>query len=255
MSSRTFWALVHHEFTLKGNRRKMSRSHFSSQWRVIYLASLVIIAIVAASYFAIHGQLQLNRLWMVAIAFPYILVVFGVAMLKREWDNETHGWWLSLPYSRLSLVGAKLVGAWLRVVVFSVCLYVLISLFAGIIAFLLPGYSAADVWSTMSTGLHLILIVIGFSPFILSISLLLASTHFTTLRTLSPVLWIVIVGGLSSFYNVNLFIPKAHPLGSEEPLLLWSFPWTGMLVMGISWIISYLLIRLTAYLLERKLNL
>lgn len=259
MSSRTFWALVRHEWKLKGSRRKLDRSHGSRDGRAIYLALLVLVAIGVAAYFAIQGQLQLPQLWGVAIGFPYMLVVMGVMMLKREWENGTFGWWLTLPYSRLSLVGAKFVAAWLRTVAIACGVYVLISLFAGIIALLVEGYSSADVWLTMVTGLPLLAIVVGFSPFILSLSILLSSTHYTTLRPISPILWIVIIGGLSTFYNgFTTFFPNYH-LGRRlfsDQAGIW-FPNPGGVAAGmvISWIAAYLFIRVAAYLLERKLAL
>lgn len=42
-------------------------------------------------------------------------------------------------------------------------MYVLISLFAGIIALLVNGYSSEDVWLTMATGLPLLAVVVGLS--------------------------------------------------------------------------------------------
>ncbi|GED72177.1 hypothetical protein BRE01_58790 [Brevibacillus reuszeri] len=259
MSLRMFLSLVHHEWKLKGSWRKLNRSQGFGYGRTIYLAILAIAAVGAASYFAIHGQLKLHQLWGVAIGFPYMLVVMGVLMLRREWENGTFGWWLTLPYSRLSLVGAKFFAAWLRTVVVSCCVYVLISLFAGIIALLVQGYSFEDVWLTMLTGLPLLAIVIGFSPFILSLSLLLATIHYTTLRPISPIFWVVIMGGLSTFYNgFQTLIPNynvAHQLFSGQPGLWIPNLWAEMAGLLISWIVAYLLIRISAYLLERKLSI
>lgn len=259
MSLRMFWELVHHEWKLKGSWRKLDRSHGYGNVRVIYLAILALVAVGAATYFAIHGQLKLNQLWGVAVAFPYMLVVMGVLMLKREWENGTFGWWLTLPYSRMCLVGAKFFAAWLRTVAVSCCVYVLISLFAGIIALLVNGYSSEDVWMTMLTGLPLLAIVIGVSPFILSLSLLLATIHYTTLRPISPILWIVIIGGLSTFYNgFQTFIPNdhlAHRLFSGQHGIWISNLWMETAGLLISWIAAYLFIRIAAYLLERKLSI
>lgn len=255
MSLRMFLSLVHHEWKLKGSWRKLGRSQGFGYGRTIYLALLALVAVGVATYFAIHGQLKLHQLWGVAIGFPYMLVVMGVLMLRREWENGTFGWWLTLPYSRLSLVGAKFFAAWLRTVAVSCCVYVLISLFAGIIALLVKGYSSEDVWLTMLTGLPLLAIVIGFSPFILSLSLLLATIHYTTLRPLSPILWVVIIGGLSTFYNgFQTFIPSYHVadrLFSDQPGLLIPNLWALL----ISWIVAYLFIHIAAYLLERKLSI
>ena len=255
MSLRMFLSLVHHEWKLKGSWRKLDRSQGFGYGRTIYMALLALVAVGVATYSAIHGQLKLHQLWGIAIGFPYILVVMGVLMMRREWENGTFGWWLTLPYSRLSLVGAKFFAAWLRTVAVSCCVYVLISLFAGIIALLVKGYSSEDVWLTMLTGLPLLAIVIGFSPFILSLSLLLATIHYTTLRPLSPILWVVIIGGLSTFYNgFQTFIPSyhvAHRLFSDQSGLLIPNLWA----MLISWIVAYLFIRIAAYLLERKLSI
>lgn len=255
MSLRLFLSLVHHEWKLKGSWRKLDRSQGFGYGRTIYLALLALVAVGVATNFAINGQLKLHQLWGVAIGFPYMLVVMGVLMLRREWENGTFGWWLALPYSRLSLVGAKFFAAWLRTAAVSCCVYVLISLFAGIIALLVKGYSSEDVWFTMLTGLPLLAIVIGFSPFILSLSLLLATIHYTTLRPLSPILWVVIIGGLSTFYSgFQTFIPSyhvAHRLFNDQPGLLVSNLWALL----ISWIVAYLFIRIAAYLLERKLSI
>ncbi|MED4911276.1 ABC transporter permease [Brevibacillus centrosporus] len=259
MNWRTFRKLVHHEWKLKGSIRRMDRSHTHRYGRLLYFALLALAGIGVATYFAINGQLELHQLWGVAIGFPYMLVAMGVLMLRREWENGTFGWWLTLPYSRLSLIGAKFFAAWLRTVAVSCVVYVVISLFAGILTLLVGGYSAEDVWVTMLAGLPLLGIVIGFSPIILSLSLLLATFHYTTLRVFSPILWIGIIGGLSTFYNgFQTFLPSYHMAQrffSAQPGPL--IPHLGAVLIGmvISWVIAYLFIRIAAYLLERKLSI
>ncbi|MFD2371595.1 ABC transporter permease subunit [Brevibacillus sp. GCM10020057] len=253
MNSHTFWALVRHEFTCKGNRRKLSRSQSTIQWRAIYLTILALFGAGTAVYYAVHGQLPLQKLWLVAIGFPYILLALAVAMLKREWDNETHGWWLTLPYSRMALVGAKFVAAWLRVAAVCAGAFVLILLFAGMIALLLAPYTSADVLSTLLTGLNVILIVIGYGPLILSFGLMLATMSYTTLRPFTPLLWIGVMICLSMFYNgIHVLFPQSFP---GQLHLLFPYSWAVWAGMGISWIAAYLLIRFSAWMLDRKLTI
>ncbi|MGD8191658.1 ABC-2 transporter permease [Brevibacillus ginsengisoli] len=258
-SSHTFWALVRHEFTLKGSWRKQGRSRVTKSWWTIYLALFAIFGVGIVTYFANHHHLELYHLWVVTTGFPYVLIVTGVSMMKREWENETYGWWLTLPYPRVWLVSSKWIALFLRVVVGASLLFALISLYTVFIILVLPQYAWTDVEASVLTGLNLLILVIGFSPFLTSISMLMGSAAYTSLRPLIPLLWLVFMSGIGFFYSGintsllnNLFIKTG---AAEDPVISSPFTWEVLVSMVISWVAAFLVIRLCAYLLDRKISL
>ncbi|SEC40857.1 ABC transporter permease subunit [Paenibacillus sp. GP183] len=251
-----FWKMVHHEFKLKGSWKGRSRLHLSKGWVFLYLALIVIVGAGITTYYSVHYELPLKRLWSVWIGVPYVLIAFGVAILKREWENETYGWWLTLPYSRLWLVSAKWIAAWLRMLVAVLSVFALLSIYALAISISLSLYTLAEVESFILTGLQWLLLMIGFSPFLLAVSLLIAGTQFSSLRPLSPILWAGFVGGISyAFGGLGKFFPDSPTARSLTEAAWHPIPWEVPAGMGASWIAAYFIIRFTAYVLELKLTL
>jgi ABC-2 type transport system permease protein len=250
-----FWKLLRHEVRLKGSWRRQSRPHLSGRWLSLYFLLLLFGVLGTMGYYAFHQQLQLQNLWFIWFGIPYMLVAFGASILKREWDNDTFGWWLTLPYPRLWLVSAKWIAAWLRVMAVLAGIFVLLSIYALILSLSLSPYMLAEVGDFMLTGLYWFFLITGFSPFILAVSLLIGSVQFCSLRPLSPILWAGFAILISYAYGG---LRDIFPDGTRTNLVRQAagspFTWEVLTVMAVSWIAAYLIIRLVAYLLEHKLN-
>ncbi|MDB5085626.1 MAG: hypothetical protein JWN30_2512 [Bacilli bacterium] len=258
-SSSIFWALVRHEWKLKGSWRRQNRSPVTKWWWIIYLSLVIIAALSTATYYAIHETLHLQNLWYTTLGFPYMLFFVGFGILKREWENDTHGWWLTLPYPRHWLIGAKWVAAWLRMLLVVTGLYVLGALYATVIALCLSHYTFADVSSFLLSGLNWFLLIVGFSPFLLAIGLLTAESQFTALRPISPILWVLFMGGGGLMYsNTGAWLRgsgMSQQFTDNQPIIFLPFTWQVLAFMGASWLIAYGIIRTCAYVLDKKLSL
>lgn len=254
--SGTFWALVRHEFKLKGSWKKQNRSRLPKLWWVIYSSIIIAAAFGLATYFAIQQKLELANLWFATTGFPYMIAFWGIGTLKKEWENETQGWWLTLPYPRLWLVSAKWIGALLQILVCVIGVFIIGSLYVLGISFFLSQYTMSDAVSFFISGLSWNLLVIGFSPFIVAFGLLTASSQYTRLNPISPILWILFLGVGSLFYwGSGFFNTDGSIFQQFISASLIPFSWELPLFVLISWLAAYLIIRLTAYLLDKKLSL
>ncbi|GAB6992066.1 ABC-2 transporter permease [Paenibacillus pini] len=256
----TFWALTLHEFKNKGSWRKKNRTKMSRAWWLAYCLLLVIAALGATTYFAVRETFPLDRIWLATLGFPYIVFFLGFGSIKREWENETYGWWLTLPYSRLHLIGAKWLGTWIKVLIVISAVFVIGTVYIFLLSLILSNYTLSDAASFIITGLNWLSIMIGFSPILISLGLIMNSVMHSTLRPLTPVLWIVFMSSFSIlFYNNDNFLSEGSldlSNGSQPHMaVLFPYHWAVPLSMLISWLVTYFVIRLTAYLFQEKLSL
>ncbi|MBW7454495.1 ABC transporter permease subunit [Paenibacillus sepulcri] len=250
-TSATFWALMRHEFKVKGNGKRLNRSPLSRKWAGIYGAVVLIIVLGTLTYFAMDHSLKLLSLWFVTIGFPYMLFFTGHGILKREWENETSGWWLTLPYSRLTLVGAKWSGAALRTLMAIAGFYAAASIYASCIVLILNSYTMSDLSAFLLVGLNWFVLIIGFGPFVLSIGFLTAAVVYTHWRPITPLLWVIFMGGGGLLFSK--MGPVFDQLNGDAAVVWFPFPWEVLAAMIVSLPAAYLVIRLCAYLLDRKL--
>ncbi|MGP0577940.1 ABC-2 transporter permease [Paenibacillus peoriae] len=253
-SSGLFKDLIRHEFRNKGSWRKQGRNRLPRSWRLVYFSLFLIAAFAISLYFALHNQLELTRLWYVTLGLPYMIIFMGVGSLRREWENDTYGWWLTLPYPRIWLISAKWIAAILQTMVVILLLFVVGSLYALFISSTIQPYTFADAASFIVTGLNWFVMIIAFTPLVIALGLLTASTKYSTLRPLNPILWILLMGGGSVFYwsgDQGLYEQFDHAQTGQWFPFTWHFP----IAVLMSWVTAYALIRLSAYLLEKKLSI
>jgi ABC-2 type transport system permease protein len=253
-SSGLFKELIRHEFRNKGSWKKQSGNRLPKPWRLVYFSLFLIAAVAISLYFAAHNQLQLTRLWYVTLGLPYMIIFMGVGILRREWENDTYGWWLTLPYPRMWLISAKWIASILQTITIILILFVVGSLYGLFISSTIQPYTFADAASFIIAGFNWFVMIIAFSPFIIALGLLTVSTKFSTLRPISPILWILLMGGGSVFYwsgDRRIYEQFDH----THPVQWLPFSWHFPVAVLISWLAAYLLIRLNAYLLEKKLSI
>ncbi|MWV45760.1 ABC transporter permease subunit [Paenibacillus sp. HJL G12] len=258
MDSAVFRNLVRHEFKGKGSWRKQSRSRISRSWWLAYCLIILIAAIGTMTYFAINEQLQINSIWFVTMGFPYMFFFWGYGSVKREWENDTYGWWLTMPYPRTKLITAKWLGIWLKLLIGIVIVFAVLSVYVLILSLVLPAYSLADVGSFMVAGVDWLTLVAGFSPLIIALGILISIVQNSSLRPISPVLWIVFMGGLSLIFQLPDVVISENMIqqGTEQIRAEWfPYAWELPMVMGISWILTYAVLKFSGYLLENKLEL
>ncbi|MGN7359414.1 ABC transporter permease subunit [Paenibacillus sp. SAF-054] len=258
MDSAVFRNLVRHELKGKGSWRKQNRARMSRKWWLTYCLVILTAVIGFMTYFAIHDQLEINSIWYVTLGFPYMVFFWGYGSVKREWENDTYGWWLTMPYPRAKLITAKWLGIWLKLLIGIVITFAVVSAYVLLLSLVLPSYSLSDVGSFMIAGIDWLALVAGFSPLIIALGILISVVQSSSLRPISPVLWIVFMGGLGLIFQLpDSFISENMiQQGTEQMKVEWfPYPWELPIAMGISWILTYAVLTFTAYLLENKLEL
>lgn len=255
-TSRTFWALVRHEFRWKGSWRRQNRSGTGRWWRLAYLLLVILIGAGSATYYALQHALNLRAVWFVYLGLPYMMFFWGIGNVKREWENDTWGFWLTLPYPRLWLVAAKWLGTWLQILVVLLAFFLAGTVYVTAISLFLDSYTLADAGRSVIAGLDVLVLAAGFSPAILALGVLAASAQFTVLRPLSPMLWILILfffgfsySGLGSWKTGSGLLRQ---LSGDQTVTWFPYSWAILAAMAASWLAAFLLIRFSAYLFEKK---
>lgn len=258
MDSAVFRNLVRHEFRNKGSWRKQSRIRVSRGWWLAYFLIILTAVVGTMTYFAINNELQINSIWYVTMGFPYMVFFWGFGTVKREWENDTYGWWLTMPYPRAKLITAKWLGVWLKLLLGIVFAFVLLSAYVFVLSLALPAYSLTDVGSFMIAGIDWLTLVAGFSPLIISLGMMMSIIQNTSLRPILPVLWVVFMSGLSLIFQLPDSVISESMLqqGTGEYQAEWfPYSWELPIVMGVSWILTYAVLRFQGYLLEKKLEI
>ncbi|MED5020590.1 ABC transporter permease subunit [Paenibacillus chibensis] len=258
MDAAVFRNLVRHEFKSKGSWRKQSRTRVARGWWLAYCLIILAAAIGTMTYFAVNHELQINSIWYVTMGFPYMVFFWGYGTVKREWENDTYGWWLTMPYPRAKLITAKWLGIWLKLLIGIVIAFVILSAYVFVLSLALPSYSLPDVGSFMIAGIDWLTLVAGFSPLIISLGMLMSVIQSTSLRPILPVLWVVFMSSLSLIFQLPDSVISESMLqqGTSQYQVEWfPYSWELPIVMGISWILTYAVLRFQGYLLEKKLEL
>ncbi|MDO7906971.1 ABC transporter permease [Paenibacillus sp. JX-17] len=255
----SFKALVRRELRNKGSWRRAGRESQGGtrmRWGVVYLISVLAVIFVGLTYSASQDQLELRDLWKILAGFPFGLFFFAFSSVKREWSNETFGWWLTLPYSRHWLISSKWAARWIQSSIVTVAVLIIGTVYAAVISLFLGGFTLADVQDCLVSGIYWTVMIILVSPLILALGILAATIRYTLLRPLLPLLMILSMGGFS--------LVLSSVSDSDHPVLLewlgfgqggWTPSAVGIVSIVAAWIATALINRLTAYLLEHKLTI
>jgi len=254
-----FKALVRHELTIKGNVSKRNRASVAKMWWIVYGVILIVTGVSIGFYFAVHHTLQLSALWYVYLGFPYYLFFIGFGIFKMELENDTHCWWLTLPYPRKWLVAAKWIAAGLRISIILIGVYAVIALFSLAITICLKFYTWTDLGSMLHVGADWLILIIGLCPLIMSFGILTAISRITAIRPLAPVLWVVFMGGSGLSYSGigSLFGEDGtgNPFNGVQTGSSFPHLWILLGFFLASWVVACLIVYLCSYLLDKKLAL
>lgn len=243
-----FFALVKQDMKLRKQRRLES----SKQWGWFYGAVILIgiIAITTAEAKAGHIQLD-THIWLFSFALPFTAFGNSIGLTKREWKNNTCGWWLSLPFSRQRLVTSKFVAALIRSVLIFAILYCVVSILAMYTMVLTHSFDASVAANFLLAGLKWEALFVLICPFTSACGILYAILGESRLRPAIPLFWLIWAGlwwlSFSRFghYMALKAMGSAGGLHMMVPIAC---------LMVVSWIVSFLFIQLSAYVLDKQLN-
>lgn len=252
-----FIPLLRHEFAFRRRQRYSRGAPVSKKWWLIYIAIFLLLLLIFTTWSAMNDAFQLQGIWYMTFALLYIIVIFGFRAVNREWHGNTAGWWLTLPYPRIKLIYAKFVAAWLKVLLLFASSFLLIVLFAAYITLIESQLNGADLMNFVMSGVGWYLLLLVFSPFAVSVSILTSTMSHTELRPFLPICFFI-------YYLITYFIFWAMGLNGAGlynqfagigDVVLFPYPLVIFYPMFAGWIICYLLIHWSAYLLEKKLTM
>lgn len=239
-NTHVFLPLLKHELIRRGRRNK---GQLTKQWRLIYAISFVISIAVVATYFSMTYQIQLKYIWYVYWSIPFFIFGFGISKISREWNNETVGWWLTLPYPRHTLIMTKFWAVVIRGVLIASAVYVLILAFGAYATWISPKLSFTQFGAFAQFGLVLLLIDICAFPFTSSIGILYGTLKHTKWRPAIPLFWMI--------WGIGWGV--IGPMGWIQQAFLPTLD--IVIIIAIAWIVSCLLLLLAAWLLDQKIDL
>ncbi len=246
MPQGTFFFLVKHELAARGSKLRLGK------WLWIYGGLLLLLAAVAVAIWGNNADYDPSYFMFTAYVFPFMIFGFAVEALKREWAEGTIGWWLSLPHSRVQLLGAKAIAAWIRFTSY-VLLYFAVVLLLDVYSVAMYGDRVTSVKGMLVLEAQLFGILVGISPVMLAIGLLFVAVRRSGLKPLLPLLWLLMgIGG-----NVFGWMTGGGQLtvyGSDENLGPLVYPiWIWLWLIPI-WAIAAILFAATIKVCDKHLE-
>lgn len=244
-----FFPLVKHELkwrrNVKKNRRRMPRP-----WRLTYAAFFLLLVVGLTSFANLRGTVHFQGSWYFTWGLPFMIFGISINLINREWQNDTVGWWLSLPYKRSQLVFSKLAAGLIRGLILSLIIFVLVGLFTLYIMFLNGSLYNHFVGGFLLPGIKWFLLLVGISPFAASAGTFMGILAHTKARPALPLMWFLFwamfpIAGMTGITS-RIF---------HESNIAFPFSSTVVIPILISWFVAFIMLRVSAYLLERHLTL
>lgn len=206
------------------------------RWMWFYLGVIVVLLGAVATVFRGFDPIYLAYS---TFGLPYLAAMLMFSQLVREWKRGTIGWWLTLPYRRSRLLGAKYMASLVYLI------GIILALYAGIL--LLAVYVTAIRGTGIAPILHLFrvygvltLLLTGVGPLFISLGGLIGAISRSRLKPLQILMWGVFgIGGNSLGWMTNIYTAR-HPL---HPWLLnvplwstWAIPamWVGAILLFVA---------------------
>ena len=182
---KVFWALVRNELAAGAEKSLLSNPR-----RKIYLGAALLLIVFIYTFVILKGDMQPeNLLWVIPwIAFAGFGMTFGV--IYRELGKHA-GWWLSLPYSRQLLVGAKWAAMFLRfgrIILFAFLATLLLSCEACLVK---PNlFHPQSVLDMLRAGSILYAALLFLFPLIIIIAIYMSILQNSRIKALGPLFWV-----------------------------------------------------------------
>ncbi|HET7658103.1 MAG TPA: ABC transporter permease [Bacillales bacterium] len=230
-------------------RRSRGKRRIPRQWWLIYLAVLFLFAVVLATYAGMKGNIDIHFTWNFMPAMLFAVFGITIGLTIHEWKNGTVGWWLSLPFSRQTLAFSKFCAGLIRGILVILAVFVIIGLFGLYIMLLKGGFQFSDYFSFLVPGSKWLVFLIGLSPFMASLGLIYSVIKESRIRPILPLFWFcwgITWWLVSSVFSQKFWIIEAGSFTLSIHILY---------CIVFSWIIAYVLIHLSAYILKRQMAL
>lgn len=252
-----FAPLVRHELKWSRHLNITEGKNRFSRWTLFYVVLAVAIGIGFFTYAVMQGNFHPQFMWYFTFWLPWMAFGFAIHIVTREWQHNTFGWWLALPYSRMTLITAKFAAILLQASLVYCGLFsviILLSLYAQ----LLPGHLPFDMFAFLLWGFFFFLLFIATFPIMVAVGILIGILTKSRKKPVLPLLGIVLWAVWGGFYwllsigegdkNLYTSLSEASPTVyiPVSPLLVGS--------IAASWIATWLILAFAAHVLERELD-
>ncbi|MGG0811482.1 ABC transporter permease subunit [Paenibacillus alvei] len=185
MDLRAMFFLAKDELKRRSHKAKSN----NNKWALVYWAIGIILLFVFITMNAKH--FEPNSILIITIGFPYMTFVLGYGLVKREWKNGTIGWWLTLPYSRSTLILSKWFVSSFMSFTFYVMAWLAMQLFV-IYALLVKGTLSLAMYGVfLEESMIWYGIIMLTIPVMSAFGILTSIVSRSSLKPLTPILWIV----------------------------------------------------------------
>lgn len=244
----TFWSLVKHDM----KRRKRRNVQYTKGWRLVYMLVIALVILVATTYASMYGRLEFTYIWFFSFSLPFVSFGLSVSKMVREWKNSTVGWWLALPVSRQRLVASKFIASSIRGILVFLAMFVCVAVLS-LYAMILQGtFTSATAGEFLLGGAEWYGLIVCVCPFVSAFGVFYGALSESRAKPVIPLValvfgcsWWLVFSRDTVFFNTN-------DLG-HAGIFTWS-PLLWLVIVG-SWVLSYVILRISAYLLERQLIL
>lgn len=237
--------LIKHELNWNVPRMK-SRNTFHKT--ILWAIGIAAFTVALWSVTTLNVVFEPQNEWYFLIAFPFLVSFTTYGLVNVEWHNHTPEWWLCLPYSRSTLLSAKLWGGIMANVFLFAGIYVFFALFCFCSIPFVSGFGFQAFTASLSNHLESFILLIFTGPIMGSLGILAAIIGRSLSKTAIIVLSTLYGAGIGAF---SAYAGDHHGLASE----LFSFSLLKMILIVASWILAYFMIRGSAHLLQRKIHL
>ncbi|WP_148505196.1 ABC transporter permease subunit [Paenibacillus beijingensis] len=220
------------------------------RWKWIYASVFAALVLITVTILGYRGNFKPEWLLFASYGFPFAAYGLGWQSIKREIERNTIGWWITLPYSRSKLLGAKYAATTLYIFALYFVYYAAVLLLAGYHVLLFGG--AGGIFTDLLLGSRFfVLVIIGAIPFMVAFGVFMGCVLISKLKPLSPILWVFV--GLSG--NVFSWLSVLMFNGNVADFTAVPKPLSVVAYLLAAWALSALLIAASAATLNRLLVL
>lgn len=236
-----FIPLIRHEL---GNRRRYAKGDRPSFWRPTNLLFYAIV-IIAALLILYKDASDLSPLWNVCWVLPWIVFGVSIGVIRHESRQDTIGWWLSLPYSRLTLISSKFWAMLLCGIQIIGLILIAIICYATLALLFTHGSTIIGLIGFLKSGFVPVLLTLLALPLMASVGLTIGTVSLTRWRSAINKFWIL----------WGLFWLFFGSMGFWKSLALLQNPLYLVLIIASSFIVAFLLLTFSAWMLKTKVDI
>ncbi|MGZ9585539.1 ABC-2 transporter permease [Paenibacillus marinisediminis] len=251
MNSSTLTYLIKHEFKFR------KRNCRNRKWIGFY--GVAIAALIAIAYGFLHATIvfQPTTLLFFVFVFPYAGFMRAMMTVSKEWKDGTYGWWLTLPYSRGTLLRAKYIasGMWMVILGLST---LAVTVVVGICIMWIQGHLEADALSEFLSSVAIAyLFIYSTLPLMLGFGIFASIVRHSNWKPAMPLIWVCygFSGNLLSWVPV-LIIGDNFDFTNLHQMIGDSMTWLWLVVMlATSCLIGALMMWIASKLMKKQLTL